>query len=442
MDYCVDPAQLEPYLADVNALLVARDADPLKAEQLAGQTNQLKAFVDICHLYGIAVIFDVVYNHAGGGLDPQSLDYVDLPENPGQHNNPYFSPMGWAGGRVFAFDRDPVRRYLVDNATMFLGEYHADGLRFDEVSVIDAFGGWSLCQEMTAALRARKPSAALIAEYWGEFRWLAVQAPPGGMGFDFAYADGLRDSVRAVLSSAAAGGDSPIGVGRLAAGLGRPAHLAHAWQAYQCLENHDLVLDMDDHRQPRIARLADSSDSRSWYARSRSRVAMGLLMTAPGTPMLFMGQEFLEDKLWSDSPDRADRLIWWDGALGADRHMMDFLRFTGDLIALRRRWGGLRGDDVTVYSVDERNRVVAFQRTDVVVVMSLSESTLHGYELGFPGPGPYREAFNSDYYDHFPNPWVSGNLGFVRASGPPMHGCGQSATLTIPANGLLVFTPE
>jgi 1,4-alpha-glucan branching enzyme len=169
---------------------------------------------------------------------------------------------------------------------------------------------------------------------------------------------------------------------------------------------------------------------------------MGLLMTAPGTPMLFMGQEFLEDKLWSDSPGRTDRLIWWDGALGADRHMTDFLRFTSDLIALRRRLSGLRGDDVTVYSVDERNRVVAFQRTDAVVVMSLSESTLHGYELGFPGPGPYREAFNSDYYDHFPNPWVGGNLGVVRASGRPLHGCGQSAPLTIPANGLLVFSPE
>ena len=39
----------------------------------------------------------------------------------------------------------------------------------------------------------------------------------------------------------------------------------------------------------------------SWYARSRSRVATGLLLMAPGIPLLFMGQEFLEDKPWSDS---------------------------------------------------------------------------------------------------------------------------------------------
>jgi 1,4-alpha-glucan branching enzyme len=445
MDYCVDPSALDPYLAVINELLAGRGADALKREQLEGQANQLKAFVDVCHLYGLGVIFDVVYNHAGGGLDAQSLDYVDLPADPGPYNNPYFSAEGWAGGRVFAFDRAPVRAFLIDNATMFLDEYHADGLRFDEVTVIDAKGGWAFCQEMTAALRARKPAAALIAEYWGEFRWLATRPAPGGMGFDLGYADGIRDAVRGVLAAAATGGTAPIGIGRLADGLRRPPHTDYAWQSYNCLENHDLVLDMDDHRAPRIARLADADDPRSWYARSRSRVATGLLLTAPGTPLLFMGEEFLEDKLWSDSPGRTDRLIWWDGALGADRAMADFLHCTQDLIALRRALPALRADPLTVVSVDEANRVVAFQRwvpsfgQDVVVVLTLSESTLYGYRLGFPQPGRWREAFNSDYYDYFPNPVVAGNAGAVTADGPPMHGLAQSATLTIPANGLLVF---
>jgi 1,4-alpha-glucan branching enzyme len=446
MDYCVDPSDLPPYLSQVNALLGARGADQLKDEQLEGQANQLKAFVDICHLYGLGVIFDVVYNHAGGGLDPQSLDYIDLPADPGPYNNAYFSADGWAGGRVFAFDRAPVRSFLTDNATMFLDEYHADGLRFDEVTVIDAKGGWGFCQELTATLRARRPEAALIAEYWGEFRWLAIQPPPVGMGFDLGYADGVREAVRGVLSSAARGGPAPIGIGRLAEGLGRPPGTPFAWQAYNCLENHDLVLDMDDHRAPRIARLADPSNPRSWYARSRSRVATALLLTAPGTPMLFMGEEFLEDKLWSDSPGRTDRLIWWEGALGADPAMADFLRCTADLIALRKAWPALRADPLAIVSVDEANRVMAFQRWvpgvggDVVVVLTLSESTLYDYRLGFPRAGRWRESFNTDYYDNFPNPWVAGNAGAVTADGPPMHGLAQSTTLTIPANSLLVFT--
>jgi 1,4-alpha-glucan branching enzyme len=346
---------------------------------------------------------------------------------------------------VFAYHKPQVRRYLIDNARMFLTEYHCDGLRFDEVSVIDRRGGWAFCQEMTSALRRVKPSAVQIAEYWAEFRWLAVQRPPDGMGFDAGYADGLRDAVRGVLAAAATGASAPVGIGRLTGGLHRPVHVADAWRAYHCIENHDLVLDMDDHRAPRIAALADATDPRSWYARSRSRVAIGVLLTAPGIPMLFMGQEFLEDKLWSDSPGRADRLIWWDG-LSADRHMADFHRCTRDLIHLRRRQPALTAEPIVVYPPDEQNRVLAYQRwvpgegRDVVVVVSLSESTLPGYELGFPAGGRWREVFNSDFYDHLPNPWVSGNAGGVLADGPGRHGFGQSARLTIPANSILIFT--
>ena len=72
------------------------------------------------------------------------------------------------------------------------------------------------------------------------------------------------------------------------------------------------------------------------------RVATGLLMTAPGVPMLFMGQEFLEDKFWSDVPGDTDHLLWWDG-LSRDRAMSDHLRFTRELIALRKRQPALRG---------------------------------------------------------------------------------------------------
>ena len=57
---------------------------------------------------------------------------------------------------MFAFDRPDVRAFLIGNARMFLDEYHADGLRFDEVSVIDAKGGWSFCQDLTADAALRQ----------------------------------------------------------------------------------------------------------------------------------------------------------------------------------------------------------------------------------------------------------------------------------------------
>lgn len=451
MDYCVAPADLPPYLDKVNALLHAKGCAPLTADQLSGQVNQLKAFVDLCHLYGLAVLPDVVYNHAGGGFDLQSIDHFDFPAAPDHRNSLYFSDEGYAGGRVFAFAKPEVRAFLIANATMLLDEYHADGLRFDEVSVIVDEGGWSFCQDLTETLHHRKPEAALIAEYWGEHRWLAVWSPPSGMGFDIGYADGLRDGVRGVLAQVAGGAGATVDLEPLRRGLQRPWNVASAWQAYHCLENHDLVLDADgDHRKPRIAKLADWTDPRSWYARSRTRVATGLLLTAPGVPMLFMGQEFGEDKLWSDNLQLEELLIWWEGLEGADRHMSDLHRCTRDLIRLRRRHPALRAEPVTVYPPDGANRVLAFHRwvpgagRDVVVVASFGESTFsdHRYALGFPLPGHWHEDFNSDLYDHFANPQVQGNPGGVDADGPPLHGLPQSARLTLPANSLLVFARD
>jgi 1,4-alpha-glucan branching enzyme len=451
MDYCLDAAELEPYRIKVNELLVKKGRPPLAIDQLSKQVNQLKAFIDISHLYGLAVIVDVVYNHAGGGLDDQSIDYFDLPESPDKTNSIYFSKDDWAGGRIFAFNKPEVQDFLINNAKMFVDEYHADGLRFDEVSVIDWHGGWYLCQNMTDSLRQTKPEAPQIAEYWTDSRWLAVWRPTAGMGFDIGYADGIRDAVRSVIAESSGGADAQVHLGRLLPGLWRPWNFQSAWQAYNCTENHDLVLDMDgDHRKPRIPKLADWENPRSWYARSRSRVAMGILLTAPGVPMLFMGQEFLEDKLWCDNPNRPESFLWWDGVDGEDHHMGDFHRFTRDLLWLRRKHPALRSDPINVFHINEYDRVMALHRRlpdggrDVVVVVSLREQTFYdqSYALGFPLPGYWREVFNSDLYDNFPNPIVQGNSGGVYVAGPPMHGLPHSAGVTIPANSVLVFARD
>jgi 1,4-alpha-glucan branching enzyme len=57
-------------------------------------------------------------------------------------------------------------------------------------------------------------------------------------------------------------------------------------------------------------------------------------------------------------------------------------------------------------------------------------------------PGHWHEVFNSDLYDYFANPWAQGNPGGVSADGGSMHGMAQSAGITIPANGLLVFARD
>jgi 1,4-alpha-glucan branching enzyme len=169
----------------------------------------------------------------------------------------------------------------------------------------------------------------------------------------------------------------------------------------------------------------------------------------PGIPMLFMGQEFLEDKPWSDDVEgHPELLIFWPGLEADDPTMRDFLRFTRELIGVRRCYPALRAEGYALIHVHDQNRVLAFQRWipgvggDVVVVASLANATKYEYEIGFPSGGTWLEVFNSDVYDHWVNPEVVGNGGRINATGPGRHGLPCSAALTIPANAILVFAPD
>ena len=442
-----DSAKLQNYFAAINSLLRAKNQPAYSSpDVLKGSANQLRVLVDLCHVYGIAVIFDVVYGHAGGGFDDSSLYFMDrMP--PGDNNNSlYFTDQGIAGGLAFAYWNNDVTQFLIDNAKFCYDEYRIDGFRFDQVSDIDSHGGWQTCQWLTDTLHFVKPEAALIAEYWPVDGAVLDPTASGGAGFDATWNDRLRDAVRGAIGQSSGGALASVDMDSIAGAL-QFTPSSGRWRTVQYVENHDIVWSNHQPNQPRIPRLADSSNPRSWYARSRSRVAAGLVLTSPGIPMLFMGQEFLEDKQWSDDPNAGDN-IGWAGLNSGDKAMADHLRFTSDLIALRRRQPALRGEGLNVFHVHNQNRVVAFHRwvegagRDVVVVASLNENTFWSYQLGFPAPGRWLEVFNSDVYDNWVNPWVAGNGGGVSADGGPLHGLPASASVVIPANSVVVFARD
>lgn len=452
MDYTVPPEELIPYLERVNTLLTNKNQPIMVFDQLVPQINQLKALVDIFHLYGIAVLFDVVYNHAGGDFDDESLYFFDRMKNNGNNNNDslYFTDQGWAGGLVYAYWKEEVRQFLIDNAKFFIEEYHVDGFRFDEVTVIDSHGGWHFCQDLTNTLKFIKPNAIKIAEYWNAQRWWALWSPQdNGAGFDAVWHDGARDSIRSVIDQAAKGRESFVNLDRIRnEALFRPDQFPAAWQSIQFLENHDLLLANHDDKQPRIVALADPGDHRSWYARSRTRVANGLLLCLPGIPLFFSGQEFIDDHFWSDNPRFfRNTLTWWDG-LKSDKVMIDHLRFIRELVAIRRRQPALRAEAVNVFHIHNDNRVIAFHRwienfgRDVIVVVSLNEFTFWNYRIGFPVPGRWLEIFNSDVYDNWVNPNIAGNAGAIWVNEGAFHDMPHSAEIVIPANSLLVFARD
>lgn len=446
MDFAVEDSQLIPYLDEVNRLLDARSQTRFKVNDLRGEMNQLKALVDLCHIYGLAVILDVVYNHAGGDFGDQSLYFFDRQPTSGgvKDNSLYFNGKGHAGGDVFDFEKPEVRDFLIQNAKFFLDEYRVDGFRYDQVSVIDHDGaphGWRFCQDLTATLRYHRPSAIDHAEYWGVNSHV-VKPVPGGAGFDTTLTDGLRNAIRDVISNASQPDERPLNLTNLASNLW-PDGFSEQWRFVQGPENHDLVY---RGRQQRVARLGDFNNPRSWYGRSRARVATGICLTAPGIPMLFMGQEFLEDKQWADDIDHhANLLLHWAGVEAGDKQMLDHIRFTRELIGLRWRLPALRGEGFRTVHVHEQHRVLAFHRWvphdghDVVVAVHLSTFNRVDYRIGFPGGGEWQEVFNSDVYENWVNDDVVGNGGRVFASPNPMHGFEYSASLVLPANSILVF---
>src|SRR5665213_4136778 len=269
--------------------------------------------------------------HAGGfsvnnALDDACIYYGDRVPNVGNNNDSlYFTDQDrGTGGLSFALWNECVCQFLIDNASYYIREFHVDGFRYDEISDLISMNcdpGWSLCQNLTSTLRFIKPRLLQNAEYWpsevGNYpksttQFLLSAAIAGGAGFDVVQHDGLRSAVRAAIRSASGGQQAQIDFDAIASNL-YPQGFAHGWQTVPCVENHDIVKVGTDQR---IPYLADSSNRRSWYARSRSRVALGLLLTAPGIPQLFMGQEFLEDKQWSCcllyTSDAADDLLCVD----------------------------------------------------------------------------------------------------------------------------------
>jgi 1,4-alpha-glucan branching enzyme len=454
-----DPAALNRYLGTINGLLATKGFSPLGLRDITPGPAQLKVLVDLCHLYGIAVVFDVVYNHAGGftvkgKFDDNSIYYWDRAKNVGNNNDSlYFTDQDrGTGGLSFALWKNDVSQFLINNALYYISEFHVDGFRYDEISGLLSMNhdsGWSFCRNLTDTLRFVKPRLLQNAEYWpGEFgdypkssQSIVAPTKNGGAGFDVLQHDGLRGAVRDAIKSASFGVSAAVNFDAIAANL-YPQGLAHGWQAVPCVENHDIVKVGADLR---IPALADSSNHESWYARSRSRFATGLLLTAPGIPQIFMGQEFLEDKQWSWVPTSSD-LIWWTGLnTGIDSARVNHLRFTQDLIRLRWNYSALRGDNVNPFHVHSQNRVIAFHRwldgtgQDVIVVGTLAEDTWYNYAIGFPLSGEWHEVFNSDVYDNWVNPIVAGNGGAIDASGPPLHGFQASANIVIPANGFVVF---
>jgi 1,4-alpha-glucan branching enzyme len=442
-----DVTELTRHLPTINAMLDDFGLERLRLIDIHTGPNQLKVLVDLCHLHGLSVIFNLVYHHAGSGFEERSI--YSYHRQPGEAGPvaPDLTLDQSARGRVFAFGEEHVRTYLIDNARFFADEYAIDGIHCDEVTEIHRHGGDAFCRDLTRTLRAQHPGFLQIADYWDPDRQYPITQAPEGLGFDACSDDRLRIAVRNLLVAASAGEHAQLDFDAVAQAMYPRVGFADS-ASIHAIEAHDLVRWDPDAKAacaPRIAHMADPSAPHSRYACGRSRVAAGLLLTSPGIPLLFMGQEFLENKPWHDDIANVSQLlISWDSITGKAREAVDYHRFMTALIALRRSQPALQAGHYLPYHIHNDNRVFAFRRwldelNDLVIVASLHEQPFYDYRIGMPRSGRWREIFNSDLFQPSTDFQTTGNGADISACGPEMHGLPASTAIDIPANGLLVI---
>lgn len=380
---------------------------PFAIDSAYGQLNAMKGFILAAHQLGIAVILDVVYNHFG----PQGLDAClgifdgsTLPGKAGIYfyqDNRLYTPYGASRPN---FGCGEVREYLKNNAMTWLAELRCDGLRLDSTvgirRVIGGYGtddgpnedGRTLLRYLGEQKRTSFPWKLLIAEDLQNDASVTQDALFGGIGLDAQWDNWFLGRLQNMMFATDDGARNP---GAVAAAITKSYNDAGPYQRVIYIESHDQA-----YQQRRLPDQIEQGNANGYYARKRSTLGAAILMTSPGIPMIFMGQEFLEYAPWNDGLGYA--LDW--NRVNAFKGIVELYR---RLIQLRRNFDnntrGLSGNNTDVYWVDPAG-VIIYRRydsggpgDDVIVVANLTDRTYSSYNVGFPQGGTWYLRFNSDW---------------------------------------------
>jgi maltooligosyltrehalose trehalohydrolase len=258
----------------------------------------LRRFVDAAHRAGLAVLLDVVYNHFGPDGNYTGLYATHYLTR--KHHTPWGDAVNYDGTGSLE-----VRRFVLENLSHWVHEYHVDGFRFDATFAIIDSSPRHILADVADTLTARRRTAArpiLIAETHENDPRYMRQTDAGGFGFDAVWADDFHHIVRTLqqperqgylanyagtaeeLAAVVSQGfffegqrDRAIGERR-----GQPAR-AVPWPSFvYCIQNHDQVGNRAFGQRLNVTAL-----------HADFLAASLLLLLLPQTPLLFQGQEFL-----------------------------------------------------------------------------------------------------------------------------------------------------
>jgi maltooligosyltrehalose trehalohydrolase len=281
-----------------------------------GGPDALKRFVDACHARGLAVYLDVVYNHVGPGNRLASFG----PYFTGAHMTPW--------GPAVNLDQpgsDEVRAFIVENAQAWLRDYHLDGLRLDAVHALVDNRALHILEELAAAVdvlgTATGRPLILVAESDLNNPRLITARQAGGYGLDAQWDDDFHHMVHALVTGERQGYYADFGT---IAGVAKVLTKAYfhngTWSVFRgrthgrpvdtlTMPGYRFVVFTQDHDQVGNRAVGDRLPAMLAGHPNRDgllRIASGLTLTAPFTPMLFMGEEWGADTPWQFFTDHTD----------------------------------------------------------------------------------------------------------------------------------------
>jgi len=413
-----------------------------------GSPQDFMALVDHLHRNGIGVILDWVPSHFPS--DEHGLAYFDGThlfehEDPRQGFHPDWRSY------IFNYGRHEVRSFLVSSALFWLERYHADGLRIDGVAsmlyldysrkegewVPNQYGGKENIDAITFLRRLneevyrRFPDVQTIAEE--STSWPMVSRPVyvGGLGFGMKWNMGWMHDTLDYFSA------DPVF---------RKYHhnqlTFSIWYAF--FENFMLSLSHDEvvHGKGSLLTRMPGDD---WQKFANLRLLMGYLYSHPGKKLLFMGMEFGQRGEWDHEKSLDWHLLQYPSHESLRtwmKHLNILYRAEPALHELDFVNDGFAWDDIS----DWEQSVVSFLRKGknpgdtLLVVINLTPVPRHGYRLGVPAAGYWREVLNSDALEYGGS--GQGNFGGVSSDPDPMHGHAQSLSITLPPLGMVIFKKQ
>lgn len=364
-------------------------------ESSYGSATDFAELVDQCHARGIRVIMDVVFNHMHEEAPITKIDYTywfhkENPHPPDQRYGPDLN-FEFYDEKLGIF---PARKEVTDAVHYWLDHYHIDAFRVDATYLIDNYDLLHHMQnEIFSKIQRELKPFYTIAENLPQDP--TVAGPNGPL--DAAWHENFYHQMNAVILATDRMGSQPYDLDRLICVMNPPCEgFGGAFNVINYIDNHDkdrILWELGEH-----AHIFDDAAFR------RLKLGFGLLMTAPGVPMIWMGDEFGE---------AAPKTLDWqriDWALLQNERNKGLMQHVAGLIKLRTSTPALTSNTFEVCGVDHDRGLLAFKRwTDggsvVMVVANLKDQYAGEFTFGWPDNGQWHEYIydydvNVDNYSH------------------------------------------